>query len=140
MGWSRNRVSSAFYKYLCIAFLNSSIASVSPSSTAWVIQCEICSLMISFPSPFNADFVAEICIRTAAQSSSFDDTRQKMHLSVLATVHVFILFSMSQQLHLCFMPEFFRHDPLMLAMDENTSELFRQLAKQVLELPLDEEN
>ena len=25
-------------------------------------------------------------------------------------------------------------------MDENTSELFRQLAKQVLELPLDEEN
>ena len=28
----------------------------------------------------------------------------------------------------------------MITMDENTSELFRQLAKQVLERPLDEEN
>ena len=28
----------------------------------------------------------------------------------------------------------------MITMDENTSELFQQLAKQVLELPLDEEN
>ena len=58
------------YKYFCIAFLNSSMASVSPSSTAWVIQCEICSLMISFPRPFNADLLAAIYISTAAQSSS----------------------------------------------------------------------
>ena len=41
-----------------------------------------------------------------------------MHLSVLATVHVFILFRLSQQLHLCFVPEFFRHDPFVLANNQ----------------------
>ena len=61
---------------------------------------------------------ALVAIHPGSADWAFDDTRQKMHLGVLATVHMFILFSLRQQLDLCFVPEFFRHNPLMQAVHQ----------------------